>query len=325
MKLTLQDTHNQIEVEHLPEKFISSSSHDLRSPLNPIIGFSKLLLKGMDGPLTELQRGDVEIIYEAGNKLHQMLLNVIYLSKIEAGVMHLQFHKIDIGQIIDKLVAELNKAESTEDKLKDWKIHSLKKLLQGKEIEIKKEISPDLPITWADYSNLKLILYEIIVNVLSFTNKGIITLAAHPDKDGNIEISISDTGSGLPEPYFKELEEMQICGSSFAAGAESLGLAVSWSMVRAHKGKMEIESEAHIGTRIAFTLPIERNKPFFEIVRENGDSNETFCVYRKSTNNNDGSCEGIFSTWQEAAECKEKTEKELETLVYPNNDESNLL
>jgi signal transduction histidine kinase len=325
MKLTLQDAHNQIELKHLPEKFLSSASHDLRSPLNPIIGFSKLLLKGMDGPLTELQRGDVEIIYEAANKLHQMLLNVIYISKIEAGVMQLQCHKIDVSRIIDKLVVELNKAESAEDKLKDWKIHSIKKLLQGKEIEIKKEISPDLPIIWADYPNLKLILYEIIVNALTFTTKGTITLAAHPDQEGNIEISIADTGSGLPAPYLKELEEMQISGSSFAAGAESLGLAVGWAMVRKHKGKMEIESEANIGTRVAFTLPIEENKPFFEIVRENDDSNETFCVYRKSTRNNDGSCEGKFSTWQEAVECKERIERELETLVYPNDDESTLL
>jgi len=248
MKITLQDTDGQIAGKHLPEKFISSSSHDLRSPLNPIIGFSKVLLKGMDGPLTELQRGDVEIIYDAGNKLHQMLLNVIYISKIEAGLMYLQCNKIDVGRMIDKLVAELNKVYAAEDILKDWKIHSIKKLMQGKVIEIRKEISPDLPIPWADYPNLKLILYELIVNMIGFMNKGTLTLAAHPDQDGNIEISILGSGSRLPDHYFKELEEMQMCGSPFAAGAEYLGLAVSWSMVRKHKGKMEIESEPNGGT-----------------------------------------------------------------------------
>jgi signal transduction histidine kinase len=321
MKITLQDAHDQIEVEHLPEKFISSSSHDLRSPLNPIIGFSKVMLKGMDGPLTELQKGDVEIIYEAGNKLHQMLLNVIYISKIEAGLMYLQCNKIDVGRMIDKLVAELNKTEAADDILKDWKIHSIKKLMQGKEIEIKKETSPDLPIIWADYTDLKLILYELIINTIGFINKGTLTLAVHPGKDGNIAISILGTGSCPPELYFKGLEEMQMVGSPFAAGAEHLGLAVSWSMVRKHKGTMEIESEP----KITFTLPIEGNRPCFETVRENDDSNETFCVYRKSVNNNESRSEGKFSTWQEAVECKEKMEKEVEAVVYPAEEETKLL
>ncbi|HEX2995950.1 MAG TPA: HAMP domain-containing sensor histidine kinase [Anaerolineales bacterium] len=323
MKITLQDAHAQIEVKHLPEKFLSSSSHDLRSPLNPIIGFSKLLLKGMDGPLTELQRGDVEIIYEAGNKLHQMLLNVIYLSKIEAGLMHLECKKIDVGRMIDKLVAELSRAELAGDKLKDWKIHSIKKLMQEKEIEIRKEIAPDLPIIWADYLNLKLIMYELIVNAIGFTKKGTVTLAARPGKDGNIEIGVSDTGSGLPDSYFKELEEMQLYGSPFAAGAECLGVAVSWSMVRKHNGQMEIESEANAGTRIALTLPIEGNRPFFE-VKEEKPGNELFGVYRKSANDNDGKCDGTFSTRLEAIECQEKMERDIEAVVYPD-DETTLL
>lgn len=325
MKITLQDTHSQVEEKQLPEKFISASSHDLRSPLNPIIGFSKVLLKGMDGPLTDLQKGDVEIIYEAGNKLHQMLLNVIYISKIEAGLMYLQCNKIDVGRMIDKLVAELNKAEAADDILKDWKIHSIKKLMQGKEIEIKKEISPDLPITWADYSNLKLIFYELLVNMIGFIPKGTLTLAARPGKDGNIEISLLGTGSRLPDHYFEGLEEMQTSGSPFAVGAEHLGVAVSWSMVRKHKGSMEIESEPNLGTKITFTLPIEGNRPFFEAVKENDDSSETFCVYRKSANNNESRSEGKFSTWQEAAECKEKMEKEVEALVYPAEEETKLL
>jgi signal transduction histidine kinase len=324
MKITLQDNNNQTEVKHLPEKFISSSSHDLRSPLNPIIGFSKLLLKGMDGPLTDLQRGDVEIIYEAGNKLHQMLLNVIYISKLEAELMHLQCKKINVGRMIDKLVVELNKIESVEEKLKDWKIHSIKKLMQEKEIEIRKDISPDLPIIWADYPNLKLILYELIVNAIGFTKKGIVTLAVHSDGEDNIEISISDTGSGLPDPYFKELEEMQRHGSPFAAGAECLGVAVSWSMIRKHKGMMEIESEANAGTRIAFTLPVEGNRPVFEIKEEN-HGNEPFCVYRKSANDQDGKCEQQLPTRLEAVEWKEKMEKEIEAVVYPTDDESTLL
>jgi signal transduction histidine kinase len=324
MKITLQAEHKQVEAKHLPEKFISSSSHDLRSPLNPIIGFSKLLLKGMDGPLTDLQRGDVEIIYDAGNKLHQMLLNVIFISKIEAELMYLQCHKIDVGRMIDNLVTELNKLESGEDKLKDWKIHSIKKLMQGNEIEIKKEISPDLPIAWADYPNLKIILYELIVNTMGFTKKGAVTLAARPDKDGAIEISISATGSVLPEGYCQELEEMQKYGSPFAAGAESLGLAVSWSMVRKHKGKMEIESEANVGTRVTFTLPIEGNKPFFEIKEENKDT-ELFCVYRKSANDHDGRCDGEFSTQQAAVEFKEKVERDVEAVLYPAEDEAKLL
>ena len=278
----------------------------------------------MDGPLTDLQRGDVEIIYEAGNKLHQMLLNVIYISKIEAELMHLQCKKIDVGRMIDNLVAELNKMESVEDKLKDWKIHSLKKLMQGNEIEIRKEMSPDLPIIWADYPNLKLILYELIVSAIGFTKKGTVTLAAHSDKDGNLAVSIADTGSGLPDAYFKELEEMQLCGSPFAAGAECLGVAVSWSMVRKHKGTMEIESEANVGTRVTFTLPIEGNRPFLEIKKEN-HGNELFCVYRKSANDHDGRCDGEFSTRQAAVEYKEKAERDVETVLYPNEDDAKLL
>jgi signal transduction histidine kinase len=279
----------------------------------------------MDGPLTDLQKGDVEIIYEAGNKLHQMLLNVIYISKIEAGLMYLQCNQIDVGRMIDKLVAELNKPEAADDILKDWKIHSIKKLMQGKEIEIKKEISSDLPLTWADYPNLKLILYELLVNMISFIAKGTLTLAAHPGKEGNIEISILGTGSRLPDHYLEGLEEMQLCGSPFAVGAEHLGVAVSWSMVRKHKGIMEIESESNVGTKITFTLPIQENRPSFEVIRENDDSKESFCVYRKSANNNESRNEGKFSTWQEAIECKEKMEKEVEAIVYPAEEETKLL
>jgi K+-sensing histidine kinase KdpD len=222
--------------------------------------------------------------------------------------------------MLEKLVTELNKVEAAEDKLKNWKIHSIKKLMQEKEIELKKEISSDLPIIWADYLNLKLILYELIVNAIGFTKKGTVTLAAHPGQDGTLEISISDTGSGLPDAYFKELEEMQRYGSPFAAGAECLGVAVSWSIIRKHKGKMEIESEANAGTRIAFMLPVEGNRPVFEIKEEN-NGNERFCVYRKSASDPDGRCEEDFSTRLEAVESREKMEKESEVVVYPNDEE----
>ena len=228
------------EMDRLKTQFLANMSHELRTPLNSIIGFSRVMLKGIDGPLTDLQRTDLTSIYNNGQNLLQLINDVLDLSRIEAGKMELVFEPVQLETIVDGVMT------------------TAIGLIKDKPVELIKEAADDLPIVRADSTRLRQVILNLISNAAKFTEEGSITVRAWAD-DENASVSVTDTGIGIPEDkwekIFKEFEQVDGSATRRHSGT-GLGLPISRHFVEMHGGRIWVESEMGKGSTFIFTIPI---------------------------------------------------------------------
>ena len=104
-----QETAEQLqEVDKLKNQFMANMSHELRTPLNSIIGFSRVILKGIDGPLTEMQKTDLTAIYESGKNLLDLINDILDISKIDAGKMEMIFEPTDLHEMVRNVITTMS-------------------------------------------------------------------------------------------------------------------------------------------------------------------------------------------------------------------------
>ncbi|MBA3534554.1 MAG: GAF domain-containing protein [Ardenticatenales bacterium] len=231
------------ELDKLKSQFLANMSHELRTPLNSIIGFSRVILKGIDGPVTDLQRKDLGTIYNSGQILLQLIDSILDISKIEAGKMELDFEDVNLQQVVDV-------AYST-----------ALGLVKDKPVELLKEVPDDLPTVRADPVRLRQVLLNLFSNASKFTEQGHIRLTV-TRVDTEILLSVSDTGLGIPPDKQAKLFEAfyQVDGSATRKiGGTGLGLAITKSFIEMHGGQIWVESTGvpGEGTTFAFTIPID--------------------------------------------------------------------
>jgi signal transduction histidine kinase/ActR/RegA family two-component response regulator len=233
------------ELDQLKSQFLANMSHELRTPLNSIIGFSRVIMKGIDGPVTDLQQQDLSAIYNAGQHLLKMINDILDVSKIDAGKMELAFEDVNILDIINSVMS------------------TARGLIKDKPIELLTAIEDDLTIITGDSTRIRQILLNLISNAAKFTERGSITVTARQQLNvsGNPEvyIGVSDTGIGIPPEDQKKLFEpfVQVDGSpTRATGGTGLGLSITRMLVELHNGEIGLESEVNKGSTFFFTLPI---------------------------------------------------------------------
>ncbi|MBA3532384.1 MAG: GAF domain-containing protein [Ardenticatenales bacterium] len=231
------------ELDQVKSQFLANMSHELRTPLNSIIGFSRLIMKGIDGPVTELQGRDLSTIHISGQHLLHLIDSILDISKIEAGKMEMHFEPIDFRKNIA-----------------DVAMSTALGLVKDKPVELVKEVPGDLPPIMADAVRIRQVLLNLLSNASKFTDEGRITLTV--TKQGEMLIvSVSDTGIGIPpEKQAKLFEAFYQVDSSTTrkTGGTGLGLAISKSFVEMHGGQIWMESTGvpGEGTTFAFTIPI---------------------------------------------------------------------
>ncbi|GAB4532508.1 MAG: hypothetical protein Kow0063_13130 [Anaerolineae bacterium] len=232
------------EMDKLKTQFLANMSHELRTPLNSIIGFSRVILKGIDGPLTEMQETDLTAIYNSGQHLLGLINDILDLSKIEAGKMELNFDEVDLKPIIKGVMS------------------SALGLVKDKPIELEQKVPEDLPKVWADSTRIRQVLLNLISNATKFTEEGKITLIADSDEEW-VTISVTDTGVGIPEEKLESIFEefTQVDGSTTrSVGGTGLGLPISRHFIEMHGGKITVESQIGVGSTFTITLPIHIEK-----------------------------------------------------------------
>jgi len=237
----LQKTAEQLkEMDRLKTQFLANMSHELRTPLNTIIGFSRVILKGIDGPITEQQRVDLTSIYNNGHHLLGLINDILDISRIEAGKMELIFEPVNLRHTIDGVMS------------------TAVALVKDKPIELNQDVDPDLPTIRADGTRVRQVILNLLSNAAKFTERGQITLRARADQE-NITISVNDTGIGISAEHqttlFQEFSQVDASPTRRARGA-GLGLAISRHLVEMHDGCIWVESEPGVGSTFAFTLPI---------------------------------------------------------------------
>jgi len=229
------------EVDRLKSQFLANMSHELRTPLNSIIGFSRVILKGIDGPLTDLQRQDLDAIYNSGQHLLGLINDILEISKIEAGKMELAFEPVDMGEIVRGVMS------------------TAIALVKDKPVELQQSVPDDLPTVVADGRRVRQVLINLVSNAAKFTEEGFIRVEIETGAEF-ITVSVADSGIGIPEEKIGSLFQAftQVDASpSRKYGGTGLGLAISKSYIELHGGKIWAESEVGVGSTFRFTLPIK--------------------------------------------------------------------
>ncbi|MGC9397609.1 MAG: GAF domain-containing protein [Anaerolineae bacterium] len=241
-----QETAERLrEVDRLKSEFLANMSHELRTPLNSIIGFSRVMLKEIDGPLTEMQQTDLQAIYDSGRHLLNLINDILDLSKIEAGKMEFVFQPTDLREVIKGVLS------------------TAIALVKEKPIELQQEIEEPLPSIVADERRIRQVILNLVGNAAKFTDEGYIRVSAYQEGD-EVVVAVKDSGIGIPpekaDYVFQEFQQVD-SSSTRRYGGTGLGLPVSKRFVEAHGGRIWFESTVDVGTTFYVALPIEGPPP----------------------------------------------------------------
>ena len=234
---------NNLQLERanrLKSEFLASVSHELRTPMNAIIGYTKLMLDGLDGEMTAQQQTDLFRVAQAADNLLGLINGLLDLAKIEAGKMELNVEEVNITEVTDEAL-ELVRPHADE-----------------KGLEVRALIPLGLPNVWADRARVRQVLANMLANAVKFTERGTVSVGATA-AEGWVTVSVSDTGVGIsPEAQAYVFDEFRQADSSTTRryGGTGLGLAISKRLVTLHGGRIWVDSEIGRGSSFHFTLPI---------------------------------------------------------------------
>ena len=216
--------------------FLARMSHDLRTPMNAIIGYTKILLRRTKGVVDERQFRNLENIQTSADNLLDLINDILDLSKIEAGRIDVHSQEVDLRPLVEEC------SSSVESLLKPG-------------VSLVRELDGTVVIT-TDPDRLKRVLMNLLGNAVKFTEQGSITVGLQA-LDGGVQLSVADTGVGiaaedLPKVFeeFHQLEQRP--GEQQGSG---LGLAIAQKTVELLGGTIGVASEVGRGTTFTVELP----------------------------------------------------------------------
>ncbi|MFN8383620.1 MAG: PAS domain S-box protein [Anaerolineales bacterium] len=232
----------------LKDEFLANMSHELRTPLNAIIGLSESLQENTYGELAPRQRKTLDVISESGRHLLELINDILDLSKIEAGMMELQYETIDLKSVCEAARLMVNEPA------------------RKKEIQITISIAEGLQTIQADHRRLKQMIVNLLSNAVKFTPQfGSIGLDVTPENDHAIRFTVWDTGIGIKDEHLKNLFKPFVqVDSSLTKKYEGtgLGLALVNQLAEKHNGSTGVESVPEQGSRFYFILPTQAPQSF---------------------------------------------------------------
>jgi signal transduction histidine kinase len=224
-------------VQSMRRKFLSTTSHDMRSPLNAIIGFSRIIMKGVDGPVTDLQSQDLATIYTSGQNLLKMIDDVFNIEKVEAGSIEIDAKTFELEDLISSIVSDIQPL-----------IDEYGNKLETQYADAPSEIH-------SDPGKVKQILMNLLGYAAKFTRQGVITLnATQATTEGAnwVRFQVSDTGIGMTPA---QSERFTRASSASTLQYNDIGLMVSQRLCQLLGGELAVESKVGKGTTFIIDLP----------------------------------------------------------------------
>jgi signal transduction histidine kinase len=223
----------------LKDEFLANTSHELRTPINGIIGIVESMIDGATGSLSDEQKYNLAIVANSGKRLSNLVNDILDFTKLKNNDITLQLKPLDLKVIIDTVIV------------------LSRPLIKGKDLTLVSEIDDSLPAIHADENRIQQILYNLIGNAVKFTESGEVVVSAAVT-DGKVAVSIRDTGIGIAENKFDKIFESfeQADGSTARLyGGTGLGLSITKKIVELHGGTIRVESTLGEGSRFTFTVP----------------------------------------------------------------------
>ena len=233
------------ELDRLKSSFLANMSHELRTPLNSILGFTDVIMEGLDGPLTDHMDADLRLIQKNGQHLLHLINDVLDMAKIEAGRMNLNPESFKAAEVMEE-VTSITSTLASEKNLS---------------LFIDEHADRDVKI-YADRTRLRQVMINLVNNSIKFTDKGQVVLKVAPMDGARILISVKDTGLGIPpeklEAIFQEFTQVD-SSTTRKTGGTGLGLPISRRLVEMHGGRLWADSTGIPGEGSTFfvELPVE--------------------------------------------------------------------
>jgi signal transduction histidine kinase len=223
--------------------FLAKVSHEVRTPLNSIIGFTELMLQERLGPIGNARyTGYIEDIHQSGLYALSLLNDLLDISKIEAGKFELNFTAVDVPELVEDCV------------------NSLQPLAKRARIVLRLSLTPELPSIVADPRRLKQILLNLLTNAIKFTKEGGQVIVSGTLVDGELRLRVGDNGVGMTKDEIAYAMQPfhQLDTAPRKQTGTGLGLPVTKALVDANRARLVLTSEKGVGTSADVIFPAER-------------------------------------------------------------------
>lgn len=241
----LQTNTVLLEVNQKLNAFVGMAAHDLRNPLSVILGFATFLLRDAETPPTARQKRFLTSIRASAEFMLRLVNNLLDVSKIEAGDLHLETRRTDLAALVDENVA----------------LNSL--LAEGSEVTIELEVEPGLPPLLLDPDRIEQVLNNLLSNAVKFSPSGSAVRVLLRRDGGMVLLSVQDHGPGIPaDEVVKLFKPFGRTSVKAVRGEKStgLGLLIAKQVVDGHGGTIRVESTEGRGSTFLVSLPITPNE-----------------------------------------------------------------
>ncbi len=227
------------ESNRLKSDFLATMSHELRTPLNSILGFSDVLLSS--NQLNEKQQRWVRNIKSSGDRLLALINDILDLAKIEAGKMQVRLEDFSVHDVCEGM------------------LNMFRPLAEKKNIDLRGQIAPDIPVLRQDVTKLQQILQNLLSNAIKFTPEGGRVLLKAEAEPLHVVVTVSDTGVGIaPEEQDLVFEKFRQSGNPLTRehAGTGLGLSIVRELSKLLGGEVTLQSELGRGSTFTVRLPL---------------------------------------------------------------------
>jgi signal transduction histidine kinase len=222
-------------------QFLANMSHELRTPLNAILGYTNMLLQGVNGELPPPQRRSLSRIDSNGRHLLEIINEILDITRIEAGRMPLHLSEFRLPELIQEVMAELDP------------------IIVRSKLAVSTSLEPNLPPMHSDRQKVKQIVVNLLSNALKFTHEGSIkVVASYEFATATFHIAVADTGIGIDPIHQEKIwEDFQQVDSSptRAYGGTGLGLSICRRLANMLDGRISLKSAPAQGSTFTLHLP----------------------------------------------------------------------
>jgi len=232
-----RDISIEKELDGMKEFFMQAIAHDLRNPLTSIIGFLELVGMDREGSLSEKQKRYIGAMEKETERLIDMINDILDAAKLEAGKMMPVIKSVPVNFLAANAV------------------EGLSGMAAKKGVEIKSELLPRSPRINADGELIQRVIVNLTANALKYTPKGGHVLVKVSENNDCARVEVRDTGQGMPKDACEKIFDKFQRLPGALSGGTGIGLTISREIVKAHSGKIWVESESGQGSTFIFEIP----------------------------------------------------------------------
>ncbi|MBE6067163.1 MAG: response regulator [Clostridium lundense] len=226
-------------LNNLKDDFLAVTSHELKTPLNGIIGLSENLATGASSHMTEDEKYNLRLIKSSAVRLSNLVNDIIVFSKLKNNEIILQKKPVKINKLLEMVIkfCELS--------------------ANNKSIQLVNLVDEGVPYVAGDEDRIQQIFYNLIGNAIKFTHEGQIIIS-YIVKEDYMEVSIEDTGIGIPKERLNTIFNIYEQGEGISEkyGGTGLGLYITKKLIKLHGGDIKVKSSTGKGTKFTFSLPL---------------------------------------------------------------------